>query len=197
MTEWVRDIEERDPGLKPGPLAGITDPVVFKAIKDMQPFREGTAKARKNDALMHLLRMSNADKHRILHIGAVHTGRLEYLYFAPRGYVKILKRRSGGPGRRVESGAEVARVKVEWLRDPDRKIGVHFKALAQISFCEPGKVLVSTVNDLYRIVNRVVEVWADLERFVVPEVLWFRSLRVSLGADPFSIPITPPQRSDL
>ena len=63
-SEWVRDIEQRDPGLKPGPLAGITDPVVFKAIKDMQPFREGTAKARTNDALMHLLRMSNADKHR-------------------------------------------------------------------------------------------------------------------------------------
>jgi hypothetical protein len=155
----------------------------------MQPFREKTRKDREGDGLMHLLRMSNADKHRLLYTGAVHTGRIEELYFAPKGYVRILKRRLPNPGGRVERGAEIARVRLDYLKPPDQEIGVHFKAAAQIGFSEPEKPWVATILDLYKILNRLLEVCADLERFMEPEEMWFRGLRLSLGADPFGLPM--------
>jgi len=188
--EWTPDIEERDPTAKPNPIEGVSSEA-FQAIREMQPFRERTPKTRERDGLMHLLRMSNADKHRLLHTGAVHTGRIERLEFKPTGYVRILKRRTPNPGGRVERGAEIARVRLQWLREPDREIGVHFKQAAQVAFSEPGKPWIATVADLYKIINRVLEVGAHLERFLEPEELWFRGLRLHLGADPLGLPMRP------
>jgi hypothetical protein len=165
LTKWTQDIEERDPTLKPSPVEGVSN-AAFEAIKAMQPFRKKSRSARQNHALMHLLRLSNADKHRSLHVGAIHTGKLAHLRIEPRGYGRILKKRVAPAGRPVKSGEEIARLQVEWLREPDAEAGFAFGFPVQIAFGEEGKPASITFATLFNILNRVVEVRADLEPYL-------------------------------
>jgi hypothetical protein len=155
LAKWVQDIEERDPTLKPSPVAGLPDEAV-EDIKALQPFRHKRDKARKADPLMSLLRMSNADKHRRLYAAAIATGKITNLRFDPPGYVRILKKRIPPGGQAAKRGAEIARVKIEWMREHDTEVGARYNSPVQIAFGEHGQDRPTfTMAVLFDILNAV------------------------------------------
>jgi hypothetical protein len=158
LAKWVQDIEERDPSLRPSPVAGLPNKVI-EDIKALQPFRHKRDKARKNDPLMRLLRMSNADKHRRLYASMLSTGKIQHLRFDPPGYIRILRKRIPPSGRAPKRGAEIARAQIEWLRDLDTEVGARYKTPVQVAFGEQGEDIPSaTAAVLFAILNAVIEV---------------------------------------
>jgi|ERR1035441_2800083 hypothetical protein len=158
LAKWTEDIEQRDPTLKPSPVAGLPDQVI-EDIKSLQPFRHKSDKARKKDHLMRLLRMSNADKHRRLYASMLSTGKIQHLRFDPPGYIRILRKRVPPAGRAPKRGAEIARVQIERLRELDTEVGARYKAPVQIAFGEQGEETPGvTAAVLFAILNAVIEV---------------------------------------
>jgi hypothetical protein len=179
-TNWTQDIEERDPKRKAAPTAGLTEEVLA-IIELHQPLRHTKHQERQNDPLMHLLRMSNADKHRTLHSAALHTGQLQNLEFLPAGYVQIQKVKTPPTGGRIELGAEIARVKLKELKPADQEVGVRFMTPAQVVFFTPGGAWHTTVTDLFGIMNTLLKIGADLEVFIGTQERQFRLLSDALA----------------
>lgn len=146
--EWIRDIEERDPSLKPSPIDGVTDDE-FAFIKESQPYHL-SHKKRARDPLMQLLHMSNVDKHQTLHVAALRAHTPTRVLYQPPGYIKIVRKRFVQLGTLVEPGTEIGRVQRRIIKrpPPDTQVQIRIRGVAEIVFMEQDKPPIAGVNDL-------------------------------------------------
>lgn len=151
---WDRDIVARDPDRKPSPVRGLT-PDQLAVIEKAQPYHVAPKK-RPRHPLMQLLRISNVDKHQSLHTAMVKAGKPDFVRFEPSGYKAIVKKKIVKTGTMVNSGAEIARVKSRWIREPptDTKVQMRASGPAELVFSEKGKPPIASVNDL-RLIHEV------------------------------------------
>jgi hypothetical protein len=84
--EWTEKITSRTDGYLP-PTNGVS-PQVLAVIMGAQPF-QFSGKERSGHPFVRLLRMSNVDKHRTLHVAKVLAGPLSISY-SPEGIIKIV-----------------------------------------------------------------------------------------------------------
>ena len=152
-TKWIQDVEDRDPTKKPSPIEGVADKV-FEYIKEVQPYHL-RHKQRPGHPLMQLLRMSNVDKHRTLHVVSVsahapHTARYE-----PAGYVTAMKTRFVKPGVLVQSGTELGRIRRRIIKMPPPGVEVIVRVVgkAEFAFGVRGKPPIATLTDLSGILS--------------------------------------------
>lgn len=181
--QWLRDIDNRRRDAdRPAITEGVSEEVLA-IVKQYQPFRHPTANTRKNDPLMHLLRMSNTDKHRQIHISAVHSGKVRGLHFEPPGYVRIKAKRSPPAMGRVETGAVIVRMRVEEVAPipEDVEVGVKYQVPAKVAFSEPGDTGIVTVDDMFEILNAVLVIGQELEVHLEPAGYHLHDLADALG----------------
>lgn len=176
--KWKDDITERDTRSRgPSPISGVSKDVQ-RVIHDEQPLRHKTDKLRKNDDLMHLLRMSNTDKHRRLHISAIETGKVLKVWAEPEGLVEIYRLKAAPVSGGVKSDSEVARVKVRPIvgADPNADVYFGFQRPAEIAFSVPGETRKATMDNLFGIINSIMRIGCRLETYVSPSASWFSEL---------------------
>jgi hypothetical protein len=201
--QWKRNVDERRRQADRPPVTeGVSD-LALGIVKLHQPLRHRTANARQNDPLMHLLRMSNTDKHRTIHVAAVHRGRVQRLRFVPRGYVRIVERRVPPAMGLVEKGAELVRMRVEDLQPspPEVEVGVAYQVPAKLTFAAPGDTRLVTLDDLFAMLNAVRKIGEDLEVHVELAGSHFRDLgrglevlnKAMIEAQAGVVPVPPPQ----
>jgi len=176
--KWRDDITERDTNRGPAPTTGLSEEA-FAIIHEHQPLRHRSDNARKSDPLMHLLRMSNADKHRTLHVAAIYTGRVLKVWAVPEGIVDILRVKPAAISGPIEGEREVARIKVRVVpgADPDANVYFGYQRLAQITFSGPGETRTATLEDLFGIINSIMEIGDRLEGHTGSKSTWFADLR--------------------
>jgi hypothetical protein len=179
FRRWKEVVSERDPRAGPAPTAGVSEDALA-IILDEQPLRHKPEQAKKNDPLMHLDRMCNADKHRRLHVAAIETGKVIKVWAEPEGVVEITSFRPASIGRgwTVKGDREVARVKVRTVpgADPDTDVYFGFQRPAQIAFSLPGEGWKASLDDLFGIVNSIMRIGRRLESHVTPGATWFADL---------------------
>ncbi len=194
--KWRDDIIERDKAARgPAPTLGISSNVL-EIIHEEQPLRHGSDKARKTDPLMHLLLMSNKDKHRRLHVGVLESGKVLDISIEPEGVLEILRFKPAAitGNRPMEGNREVARVQVRVLPggDPDTEIYFRFNRASEVTFSLPGETRKATFWDLFGIINSIMRIGRRLEQHVEPPSTWFDDLfsgRVGGGhRDPSTAP---------
>lgn len=138
---WIRDIEKRDPTLKPSPIFGISpDSQEFAIIEKAQPYRLRTPKQRLRHPLYELLRMSNIDKHQKLHAARA-LSMQPVIRYLPPGTFRITRKRWATGYETVDDGAEICRVqrKLIGTAPPSPDVGVNIRGNAYLAFREPGK----------------------------------------------------------
>jgi hypothetical protein len=137
---WIKDIVERDPGRPPSPIFGLSDDQIA-VVRGVQPYQLKTNKQRLTHPLMHLLRMSNVDKHRTLHSTAFTARAPEYVRYEPAGYMAISKKQFRKPGTVIQKNAEIGRVKrrVIQVPPPGTQVQLRIRGVAELLFNEPGK----------------------------------------------------------
>jgi hypothetical protein len=154
-AQWRVNVVERDVGTHGNPpTEGITDEA-FALVEEFQPFRRGAM-------LLPLLRISNTDKHRLLHAAQIYMeSKARDLMIVPRGYYAISRVRFAPRPIMVENGAEIAKVKLRAIGDPppDLKMGVEFKMMLHLDFRAEGKP-VAQHRDLQPMLNLVREIIA-------------------------------------
>ena len=135
--KWDWEVEHRRPDDGKPPTYGLS-PEAFALVKTFQPFqplgRKGKAIAQ---PLMRLARLSNTDKHRVLHGVVAYIARKPHdLQLVPRGFVAIEKVRFAPPGQILENGAKLADIKVRLIKRPPEGVKVHvqFKAPVHVAF---------------------------------------------------------------
>jgi hypothetical protein len=182
-AQWLRTIEERRRGVDPPAMTEGVSEAVLEIIKRHQPFNENTVKAREGHPLMNLLRMSNTDKHRQIHISAIHSGKVQGLHFLPSGYIRVKQKRSPPAMERVEKGAVIARVRVEEIQPipADLEVGVKYKIPAKLAFTEPGDTRIVTLDDLFEVLNAILRIGEDLEVCLDPPQAHLKDLADDLA----------------
>lgn len=176
--KWRDDITQRAAERGPAPTRGLPEDALA-IISEEQPLRHGSDKSRKNDPLMHLLRMSNTDKHRRLHIAAIETGKVLKVWAKPEGVVEIYRFQAAPIDGPVKNDTEVARVKARRIpgSDPDTDVYFQFRREAQILFREPGETRKkATLHDLFGIINSIMKIGCRLESHVQARSTWFTDL---------------------
>jgi hypothetical protein len=176
--KWQDDIIQRAANRGRAPIWGVSDEIIV-LIHDEQPLRHPTAKARTNDPLMHLLRMCNADKHRTLHVAAIHTGKVLKVWAEPEGLVDITGFKAAAAVRSSSLGeSEVARVKVRPApgADPDADVYFGYQRAAQIAFSPPGGAGQVMLEDLFGIINSIIRIGRTLEQHTNSDLAWFSDL---------------------
>ncbi len=158
-THWAREIVERDMSAcktcgarpKPSPVKGLSEAQIA-FISERQPHRL-PKKQRPGHPLMQLLRMSNADKHRELHICGAQIHPPTLVEYIPRGYFAV--RRTKFHKRRViaKRGAEFGRVQRTNIRRPPKgtKVQVRLRGPAMVAFRLESSDDFVTSDDLYEI----------------------------------------------
>jgi hypothetical protein len=131
--EWINNIEQRDVttrGLPP--TEGVSDEILA-ILKQVQPYHVAHKK-RMEETLLPLLRMSNTDKHRTLHVAQVSARKPEKLFFQPPGFAKVTKKRVAPEWQTVEDDAEIARVQYQVIKKPrkDPEMAVRIQGVSQI-----------------------------------------------------------------
>ena len=132
--EWTEKITSRTDGYLP-PTNGVS-PQVLEVIMGAQPFHF-SGKERSGHPFVRLLRMSNVDKHRTLHVAKVLAGPLSISY-SPEGIIKIVNLKQARTASVVRPGAEIGRVEIEWLAKPDPSPQVRIRGDVELAFLEPG-----------------------------------------------------------
>jgi hypothetical protein len=167
-TNWIRDIEERDPTRNPSPIRGVTDDE-FAFIKAAQPYHLAHKK-RAGHPLMQLLRMSNVDKHRTLHAAAIRTSAPTRVFYQPEGYVMILKKTLTKPGTLVKAGAEIGRVKRRLIAvpPPGTQVQLRIQGVTELVFMQEGKPPIAGVNDLGLIIQAARDIVKGLRPWEPP-----------------------------
>lgn len=182
-AKWREDITDRNTAVRGRPPTdGMTEDALA-LIFDEQPLRHRNPKVRLKDPLMHLLRMSNADKHRRLHVAAFHAGAVQKVWAEPEGIVDVYRTKfaplKDGP---VEADREIARVKVRPCSDavgrfdPETMIYFGYQRTTQIVFSGPGEPWKAALDDLFGIINSIMRVGRRLERHTKSGSTWFEDL---------------------
>jgi len=118
-AKWRNDVAERDiaeRGLPP--TYGLSDDALA-LVYDFQPFNRKPHRKAVTAPFYKLLRLSNEDKHRTLHLtGAYATAAPVDLRITPTGYIRIVKIRKPKLGVVIENGAEIASVKIAVIKQP-------------------------------------------------------------------------------
>jgi hypothetical protein len=138
--DWERDVGR--PPRNSGRLGSI-DPSHVAIIESMQPYQATTGLP----SLRILRDFSNADKHRLLHSAVISsTGvTVDGVGMIPLIVTKVFYHTPGTP---LEEGANVARVRAEYLlavdesgapQAPDLRMNVNVKVKATTAFGEPGQ----------------------------------------------------------
>ncbi len=148
--KWRDDIKERDIANRAlPPTYGLSD-AALTLVYDFQPFNRKPRGKADTAPFYKLLRLSNEDKHRTLHVAAAYaTGVPVSLQITPRGYVSFIKVRKPNPGVIIENGAEIAAVKIAITQrpPPDVKMKVSFTLNAEVGFFA-GANLIADLSDL-------------------------------------------------
>jgi len=154
-SQWVDDIEDRDPTRKPSPVLGVSADELA-VIKAAQPLHL-KGKKRPRHPLMQLHRMSNVDKHRAIHIVSVSANAPTIITYEPPGFVAAMKIKYNKPGVLVAAGTEAARVKRHVIRIPHdgTEVIVRMVGRAQFAFGEPGKPPIATLTEVGQIIESV------------------------------------------
>lgn len=166
-AQWRNEVEERCSNRGLPPTAGLSVPVLA-VVQGLQPYKFGNLEAPKSP-FMKLLRLSNTDKHRVLHVAAVHTySRKVSVRVVPQDCFKIRDKRVAPPGTEIKPGAEIARLKIRMVRKPAPgvEVGVKFSAPIQASFSTPGNSsTVADIPDLFKIMSGAWVAVRQLERY--------------------------------
>ena len=147
--KWIDDIEERDPARwPPSPVLGLKEDQVG-IIRELQPFHF-VQKDRPRHPLVQLLRMSNVDKHRTIHLAAMNVRPPAYVRYEPPGFFKILKQSMKRPGAEVKKDTEIGRVKrqIIGVPPPGTQVQLRIRGGADIEFSEPGKEPIAGLRDI-------------------------------------------------
>ncbi len=162
--EWITVLEKPRPNGRASPLEGVAKGA-RALIKAAQPYHEG--KRAVSHPLMKLVRLSNEDKHRRLHVAQVTAKRTGPLRFDPPGIVTVRDVRYAPPGTVVKNGAQVARVKLRWDAVPHAKMYVSATSDINIAFGEAGKTPIADLADLANILLTAMEIYEATRQFLV------------------------------
>jgi hypothetical protein len=130
--QWQNDVIHRDPKLGKPPTFGLSSDAL-QLVEDFQPFTAGKGKGSRT-ALYTLLRLSNIDKHRMLHAGGIMPATELDLSFAPSGYLVVDSIKHPPPRTLICDGAQMARVKLRIIRTPPDDIEVRMNQTQGVSF---------------------------------------------------------------
>lgn len=168
-NEAVRQRRRSDD--RPSPIPGLF-PAALAIVEDAQPYKAGRKAER--HPLMRLLRLSNIDKHRNLHLARVTAKKSEHIQVGPPGFAKILKVSYPQAGGVVENGTEIAKVKLAWMTEPNPDVKMYVKGRFHVgvAFGEYGAKPIVTMDDLGAIFDAVDGI-------------------VARGCDLFGLPIDP------
>jgi hypothetical protein len=119
--QWISDISQRHRDGLP-PTDGVT-PEVLAAIEASQPYKIRGRAARREASLQTLAVLSNADKHRAIPVvraeAAPDSFARRSVSIEPRGLYTIDSKRLATPGTVIETGTEVARMKLRRIAATD------------------------------------------------------------------------------
>jgi len=161
-TKWRQDILERDPSDRPSPIAGVSD-CDFALIDAAQPYHS-TKKKRTRHPLMLLLRMSNIDKHRALHVVTVNAHAPKKVSYQPPGYVAVMKKQFKHPGVLVQKGTEMGRVKRRIIRlpPPGTEVVMRITGGAEFAFGKSGEPPIATLSEVGQMIDKAREAILNL-----------------------------------
>ncbi len=135
--KWRDDITERDITNRAlPPTYGLSD-AALTLVYDFQPFNRKPRGKADTAPFYKLLRLSNEDKHRTLHLAAAYaTAAPVSLRITPPGYISFAKIRKPKRGIVIENGAEIASVKIAITErpPPDVQMKVSFTLHAHVAF---------------------------------------------------------------
>lgn len=149
-AKWRDDVTERDitvHGLPP--TYGLSDEA-FALVCDFQPFNRMPRRKAVSAPFYKLVRLSNEDKHRTLHLAAAYaTAAPVSLRITPPGYIRFVKIRKPKPRIVIENGAEIASVKIAITERPPRDVQmkVSFTLHAEVGFFA-GANVIADLSDL-------------------------------------------------
>ncbi len=136
-AKWRDDVTERDiAGRGLPPTDGLSDDALA-LVYDFQPFNRMPRGKAVTAPFYKLLRLSNVDKHRMLHLAAAYaTAAPISLRITPPGYISLVKIRKPKRGIVIENGAEIASVKIAITErpPPDVQMKVSFTLHAHVAF---------------------------------------------------------------
>ncbi len=145
---WRDNIEQRKPERGPSPVDGIPHDKIA-LIEKAQPYHAPRAH-RAGHPLLQLLRLSNTDKHRELHVGTVNAAAPDIIDYEPSGFYKASRRKFARQGTLVENGAEIVRLQRIVIAEPPpgTEVQMHFSGRAEVVFGPAGKPPIATHTDL-------------------------------------------------
>lgn len=150
-----RITNRRDP--TPAPTEGVSTETL-EAIRNLQPLIAG-GKLRTNQPLMKLLRISNEDKHRGMHVAAAIPVSFSGPTFDPIGYLSFTKINYPAKSSPIQEGAEFCRVKVRRVSWPPPE-GVQVKVKmapegtgVHMAFYKADGTFVAALDDLRPIID--------------------------------------------
>lgn len=136
-AKWRNDVTERDiTGRGLPPTDGLSDEALA-LVYDFQPFNRKPRRKAVTAPFYKLLRLSNEDKHRTLHLAAAYATAVPVnLRITPPGYISFAKIRRPNPGVVIENGAEIASVRIAITErpPPDVQMKVSFTLYAHVAF---------------------------------------------------------------
>jgi hypothetical protein len=158
---WLRNVEQRAESRGPGPLEGIST-TAWSIIKELQPYNAGDRDAAHATWLAALHYLWNVDKHQVIHGAMAYaTGDAPEVTVEPSDCLQVSKVFYGR--RRLEDGAEIARVQVVEIKPPPGgNANVHFDIPISVAFGEEGKG-VASVGFLAHMLRKLHEVVSRFE----------------------------------
>jgi hypothetical protein len=169
-AKWRDDVTERDiteRGLPPS--HGLSDDALA-LVYDFQPFNRMPRRKAVSAPFYKLLRLSNEDKHRTLHLAAAYTTAAPVsLRITPPGYIGFVKIRRPKPGIVIQNGAEIASVKIAIIKQPPPgvQMKVSFTLHAHVAFFADDRHI-ADLSDLIPMVEDAREILGRARR--LPEI---------------------------